>query len=55
VENLTAPAVQDQEAAVKRRNHDLAHMSVANVQGKILVMLKKVLFKVLPPKIQFKI
>ena len=30
-------------------------MSVANVQGKILVMLKKVLFKVLPPKIQFKI
>ena len=30
-------------------------MSVANVQGKILSMLKKVLFKVLPPKIQFNI
>ena len=30
-------------------------MSDANVQGKILSMLKKVLFKVLPPKIQFNI
>jgi hypothetical protein len=36
VENLIATVVQDQEAAVKRRNHDLAHMSVANVQGKDL-------------------
>jgi hypothetical protein len=35
VENLTATAVQDQEAAVKRRNHALAHTSVVNVQGKI--------------------
>jgi hypothetical protein len=37
VENLTATAAQDQEVAVKRRNHALAHTSVANVQGKNLV------------------
>jgi hypothetical protein len=37
VEDLIATAVQDQEAAVKRRNHVLAHTSVANVQGKNLV------------------
>jgi hypothetical protein len=37
VENLTATAVQDQEVAVKRRNHALAHTSVANAQGKNLV------------------
>jgi hypothetical protein len=33
VEDLIATAVQDQEAAVKRRNHALAHTSVANAQG----------------------
>jgi len=37
VEDLIATAVQDQEAAVKRRNQDHDHMSVANVQGKNLV------------------
>jgi hypothetical protein len=37
VENLIATAVQDQEAAAKRRNHALAHTSVANGQGKNLV------------------
>jgi hypothetical protein len=37
VEDLIATAVQDQEVAVKRRNHALAHMSVANVQDKNLV------------------
>jgi hypothetical protein len=37
VENLTATVAQDQEVAVKRRNQGLAHMSVANVQGKYLV------------------
>jgi hypothetical protein len=37
VEDLIATAVQDQEAAVKRRNHVLAHTSVANAQGKNLV------------------
>jgi hypothetical protein len=37
VEDLIATAVQDQEVAVKRRNHDHDHMSVVNVQGKNLV------------------
>jgi hypothetical protein len=41
VENLIATAVQDQEAAVKRRNHALAHTSAANVQGKILSYVEK--------------
>jgi hypothetical protein len=41
VEDLIATAVQDQEAAVKRRNQDHAHMSVANVQGKILSHVEK--------------
>jgi hypothetical protein len=40
VEDLIATAVQDQEVAVKRRNHALAHTSVANVQGKNLVKYK---------------
>jgi hypothetical protein len=39
--SLTATAVQDQEVAVKRRNHDLVHMSAANVQGKILSHVEK--------------
>jgi hypothetical protein len=41
VENLIATAVQDQEVAVKRRNQGLAHMSVVNVQGKILSHVDK--------------
>jgi hypothetical protein len=41
VEDLIATAVQDQEAAVKRRNQDHDHTSVANVQGKILSHVEK--------------
>jgi len=53
VEDLIATAVQDQEVAVKRRNHDHDHMSVANVQGKNLAMLINNILKLLPSRIQF--
>jgi hypothetical protein len=41
VEDLIATAVQDQEVAVKRRNQDHDHMSVANVRDKILSHVEK--------------